>query len=49
MALRDLNGNVITYENGKKKYFTNFLLPSYVSINSFTNDIELFRNVIVSK
>lgn len=49
MALRDLDGNVITYSNGQHKYFSNFLLPSYVSISSFSYDIGLFRNAIVTK
>ncbi|RXY97333.1 ABC transporter permease [Malacoplasma penetrans] len=49
LALRDLQGNVIKYSNGQPKYFSNLLLPSYVHVDAFKKDPQLFRNAVVSK
>ncbi|MDE7112185.1 MAG: ABC transporter permease, partial [Malacoplasma sp.] len=48
MALRNLDGSIKLF-NGEKKYFSNFLLPSYAGTQQFATDLDFFRNVVVSK
>ncbi|MDE6894497.1 MAG: hypothetical protein K2J02_03925 [Malacoplasma sp.] len=48
MALRNLDGTIKLFD-GEKKYFSNFLLPSYSGTQQFSTDLDFFRNVVVSK
>lgn len=50
LALRNLDGTVKTFgENKTKKYFTNFILPSYTDYSLVKNDINYFRNAVFTK
>ncbi|MDE5775118.1 MAG: ABC transporter permease, partial [Malacoplasma sp.] len=48
MALRNFDGSIKLF-NGEKRYFSNFLLPSYSGTKQFSTDLDFFRNVVVSK